>query len=107
MNRYESKLATLRKKNKLLRGYLHKVVGPIDLDNPKITLTIALERRDKESVQLDSVFCACQKCCGNFEDKGVQIIHANLNLLHRVQANVDKLISIVIQDFGLNDEVYT
>lgn len=48
MDRYESKLIMSRKQNELLRGYLHEVMGPIDLDNVEITLVVILERRDKE-----------------------------------------------------------
>ena len=61
----------IRKKNELLQGYFHGVVGPIYLDNPEITLAMTLERRDKGSVQIDSFLVACQKQRDNFEDKGV------------------------------------
>ena len=49
----ESELIKLCKKNKLLRGYLHGIVGPLDQDHPKVTLATILERRDKGSVQVD------------------------------------------------------
>ena len=50
---------------------------------------------------------AYQKWHEIFDDKGVQIIQANLKLLDHVQNNVDKLVSIVDQDFGLMGEVHT
>ena len=61
MDKDESELIMLRRQNNLMRGYLHGVVGPIDLDNPKITLDATLERRDKGSVQIDSFLGTCQK----------------------------------------------
>lgn len=54
MDKDESKLLLLRKQNEFLRGYLHGVVGLIDLDNLEIALVAALETKEKGSVQLDS-----------------------------------------------------
>ena len=56
----ESELIIFSKENELLRGYLHGIVGPLDQDHPKVTLSLALERRDKGSVHLDSFLGACQ-----------------------------------------------
>lgn len=71
MDEDESKLIMLRRKKRHMRAYSHGVVGPIDLDNPEITLAMTLEMRDKGSVQIDSFLGACQKWHENFEDKGV------------------------------------
>lgn len=84
LDRNESELVMLRKQIDLRRGYLHGAMDPIDLDNPKIYLDAALERREKGSVQIDSFFGACQKWHNNFEDKGVQIKQANLNLMYHI-----------------------
>ena len=46
-------LKTLCRKNEILRGYLAKVVGPLDPKHPEETLNDALERRDGGGVQLD------------------------------------------------------
>lgn len=44
----ESEVLKLWKKNEILRGYLNKVVGPLDPENPEETLGAALDKRDKE-----------------------------------------------------------
>ena len=49
----ETKLLNLWKQNEILRGYLNKVVGLLDLENPEETLNATLDKRNKESVQLD------------------------------------------------------
>lgn len=45
MDQDEYELIVLRKQNEILRGYLHEIMGPIDLDNLKITLVAKLERK--------------------------------------------------------------
>ena len=74
MDKDESKLIMLKKENELIKGYLHRVVGSIDLDNPNITLIATLERGEKGSVSIYSFLGACQKWHENFKDKGVLII---------------------------------
>lgn len=44
MERVESELIALRKKNELLRGHLDEIVRPIDLENLKIILLVELEK---------------------------------------------------------------
>ena len=46
-----AELKTLRRKNEILRGYLAKVVGSLDLKHLKETLNVAL--RDEGGVHLD------------------------------------------------------
>lgn len=41
----DSELIMLKNKNELLRGYLTKVVGPIDLDNLEISLGAILTKK--------------------------------------------------------------
>ena len=55
----ESKLVMLSKQNEFLRGYLHEILGPLDQDHPKLSLSVALEKKDKENVQVDSFLGAC------------------------------------------------
>ena len=43
----------LHRKNEILKGYLAKVVGPLDLEHPNKTLNTALERRHVGGVHLD------------------------------------------------------
>ena len=68
---------------------------------------MTLGRRDKGMVQLDPFLRACQQWREIFEEKGVQIIQGNLNLLHVIQDNADRLVAILNQDFSLMYEVHT
>lgn len=103
----ETKLINLWKHNEILRGYLNEVVGPLDPKNIEETLNVALEKREKENVQLDPFLKACQQWRESFEEKGVQIIQGNIKLVHHMQNNADKLVAILNKYFGLIDEVHT
>lgn len=100
-----AELITLCRQNEILRGYLVEVVGPLDLEHPEETLNTALKRRDGGGVQMDPFFNACWKWQEIFEEKGILIIQGNLNLLHAMQENVDKMVAILKQDFSIMDEV--
>ena len=41
--------------NKILKGYLSEFFGPLDPTNPKETLKVGVERRDRGVVQLDPI----------------------------------------------------
>ena len=86
---------------------MSEFVSPFDPTNPEETLKATIERRDRGLVQLDPFLSACQQWQENFEEKGVLIIQGKLKLLHVMQENVDKLVAILNQDFGLIDEVHT
>lgn len=58
MDRDELDPIILQKKNDLLRGYLNEMVGPIDLDNPKVSLEDALEKK-QGGPQMDSFLDSC------------------------------------------------
>ena len=58
-------------------------------------------------MKLNPFLNACQQWWESFDQKGVIIIQGNLNLLHVMQENVDKMVAILNQDFGLMDEVHT
>lgn len=107
LDKGELEILVLWKQNELLRGYLNEIVGPTDPDHPEIALGVALERKEIEQPLGESFFDAYKRWHGSFEDKEVQIIEGNLNLLHGMHNNVDKLVTIVNQDFGLMDEVRT
>ena len=49
---------TLRRKNKILKGYLAKVFSPLDLEHLEETLNVALDRIDGGGVHLDPFFNA-------------------------------------------------
>ena len=53
----EAKLQTLRRKNEILRGYLAKVVGPLDPNHPEETLNLVLG--EGGGVHLDLFLKAC------------------------------------------------
>lgn len=76
------------------------------MENPEVSLGVALGRKGV-GTQLDSFLEACQQWQDSFKERGVQIIQGNLNLLHNIQSNYNKLVSIVNQDFGLMNEVHT
>ena len=67
-----AKLKTLHRKNEILRGYLAKFVGLLDLDHPEETLNVIL--REGGGVHLDPFLKACQQWQEIFEEKGVLII---------------------------------
>ena len=58
-------------------------------------------------MQLDPFLRACRKWWESFEEKVVLIIQGNIELLHIIKDNLDKLVEILNQDFGLMDEVHT
>ena len=89
---------TLRRQNEILKGYLAKVVGPLDPEHLEETL--------KEGIHLDPFLKACQQWQESFEEKRVLIIQGNLKLLHAMQENVDKMVAILKQDFSIMDEVH-
>ena len=41
----EQEIQMLKRKNDILKGYIQDMVGPIDLDHPKVTLKAALEKQ--------------------------------------------------------------
>ena len=45
LDKDEEELQVLRKENDILKGYVQKVVGPIDLANPKKVIKVVLERQ--------------------------------------------------------------
>ena len=57
LEKEEAKVITLCRKNEILRGYLDKVVGPLDPKHPEETLNATL--REGEGVNLDPFFKAC------------------------------------------------
>lgn len=67
----ESKKFVLRKQNKLLRGYLNEIVGPIDPNHLNISLGVALERKEVEKAlrEIDLFLDTCRRMCHNFEDR--------------------------------------
>lgn len=83
MDQDQTELITLHKKNEIIRGYLNEVVCYIDLENPEISLGVALGRKGV-GTQLDPFLEACQQWCDSFEEKGVQIIEGSLTLLHHI-----------------------
>ena len=76
---------TLRKQNEVLKGYLAKVVGPLDPEHLEETLNATLERRDGGGVHLNRFLKSCQQWQKSFEEKSVLIIRGNIKLLHATQ----------------------
>ena len=64
----------------ILKGYLAKVVGPLDPKCLEETLNNIL--KEGEGVRLNTFLKACQEWRDNLEDKGVTIITGSLKLLH-------------------------
>ena len=77
------------------------MVGPLDPECHKQTLNTIL--REGGGVQLDLFLKAYQQWLEIFEEN--LIITGNLKLLHAMQKNVNKIVSILKQDFGIMDEV--
>ena len=77
----------------ILKGYLAKVVGPLDHEHPKETLNTIL--REGEGAQLNPFLRACQEWRDSLEDKGVTIIIGSLKLLHATQEDMNKVVSIL------------
>lgn len=50
---------------------MNEVVGPLDPKNPKETINVALDKRNKETTQLDPFLKVCQQWQESFEEKGV------------------------------------
>ena len=86
-----------------LKGYLSKVIGPLDPECPEETLNAIL--KEGESMRLNPFLRACQEWQDSLEDKGVTIITGSLKLLHATQENVNKVVAILRQDFSIIDEV--
>ena len=72
MEKEDAKICTLRRKNEILRGYLAKVVGPLDHKHPEETLNAIL--REGGGVHLDPFLKGCLQWQDSFEEKSVQII---------------------------------
>ena len=62
-----AELGTLCRKNKILRGYLVEVVGPLDPEHPEETLNVVL--REGGGVHLDPFLKAYQQWGESFEKK--------------------------------------
>ena len=56
---------------------------------------------------MNPFFNAYQKWWEICEEKGILVIQGNLKLLHVMPENLDKLVAILNEDFGLMDEVHT
>ena len=92
MEHDEIETQTLQRKVEILKGYLAKVICPLDLEHPKETLNTIL--REGEGVRLNPFLKACQDWQEILEDRGVTIIIGSLKLLHATQENVDKIMAI-------------
>ena len=62
--RDEEELCTLQRKIEILRGYLAKVVGPLDHDHPEETLNSIL--REGGAVHINPFLKAYQQWCKRF-----------------------------------------
>ena len=103
MEQEEAKIQELQRKVEILKGYLAKVVCPLDPKHPKKTLNTIL--REGGGVQLDPFLKACQEWQESLEDRGITIIIGNLKLLHATQETMNKIMAILKQDFSIMDEV--
>ena len=54
-------LITLHRQNEILKGYLAKVVNPLDPEHLEQTLNVALQKIDGGSVHLDPFLKVCQE----------------------------------------------
>ena len=59
MEQDEIEIRTLRRQVEILKGYLAKVVGPLDPERPEQTLNTIL--REGEGVRLNPFLKACQE----------------------------------------------
>ncbi len=87
MGEDEMEIQALQRKVEILKGYLAKVVGPLDPKHPEETLNTIL--REGGAVHMDPFLRACQKWRESFEEKGVMIIIANLKMFYITQENVN------------------
>ena len=104
MEQDEIEIRTLQRQVEILKGYLAKKIGPLDLEFPEETLNTIL--REGEGARLNPFLRACQEWRDSLEDKGVTIIIGSLKLLHAMQENVNKIMAILRQDFSIMDEVH-
>lgn len=93
MGEDEIEIQALRRQVEILKGYLPKVLGPLDPERPEETLNTIL--REGGAVHMDPFLRACQKWQERFEEKGVMIIIANLKMSHATQENVNKMVAIL------------